>query len=162
MDARSITGRIVLQQCIGAKLQVKPLCENSPAEYVEIGRGVVAYVCFMKGANSDTVGKMISMITSIKLSRNGNGLLVSVLDLPGSIMVVPQGCLGGKLKGKRMQYHGNIDKLEGLKLYESLTLGCCNALPADEGVTCKYGTYGNLQVLKVDTDGPYMHTIDIT
>ncbi|CAK8672019.1 unnamed protein product [Clavelina lepadiformis] len=135
MDARSITGRIVLQQCIGAKLQVKPLCENSPAEYVEIGRGVVAYVCFMKGANSDTVG---------------------------SIMVVPQGCLGGKLKGKRMQYHGNIDKLEGLKLYESLTLGCCNALPADEGVTCKYGTYGNLQVLKVDTDGPYMHTIDIT
>ncbi|XP_028832248.1 D-aminoacyl-tRNA deacylase 2 [Denticeps clupeoides] len=160
-----VQARAVVQQCLHARLQVKPPDEESEAEWVEINRGMVIYLCFFKGANEDIIPKMVSALMNIKLCENESGKYVSVLDLPGSVLVIPQATLGGKAKGKGMQYHGNVGKAEGRQLYSQFVSQCdkelaSTAKSSEAGVVVRHGTYGNRQVLKLDTNGPYTHLME--
>ncbi|KAM3870854.1 D-aminoacyl-tRNA deacylase 2 [Diretmus argenteus] len=154
--------RTVLQQCLHARLQVKPPDEQSEAEWVEIDRGMVIYVCFFKGATDDILPKMVSALLAQRLCESDSGRFVSVSELPGSLLIVPQATLGGKAKGKAMQYHGNVGKEDGLRLYGGFVSLCKKELQAAGGKsgTVKHGTYGNRQVLKLDTNGPYTHLME--
>lgn len=87
--------------------------------------------------------------------------MVSVLDLPGNLLIVPQATLGGKAKGRAMQYHNNISKEDGLRLYSDFVSLCeKELLAAAPAMILKHGTYGNRQVLKLDTNGPYTHLME--
>lgn len=153
--------RAVLQQCLSARLQVKPADEHSEAEFVQIDRGMVIYICFFKGATDDILPKMVSTLLNLRLSESDSGKMVSVLELPGSLLIVPQATLGGKAKGRAMQYHNNIGKEDGLRLYGAFVSLCEKELTAASAeVTVKHGTYGNRQVLKLDTNGPYTHLME--
>lgn len=156
--------RVVLQQCLHARLQVKPPDEESEAEWVEVNRGMVIYICFFKGATEDLIPKMVNTLLNVKLCETESGKFTSVLQLPGSVLIVPQATLGGKPKGRGMQYHGNIGKDEGLKLYETFVSLCQSELSScknsDILTEVKHGTYGNRQVLKLDTNGPYTHLME--
>nr|XP_010304898.1 PREDICTED: probable D-tyrosyl-tRNA(Tyr) deacylase 2 [Balearica regulorum gibbericeps] len=130
-----------------------------------IQRGLVIYICFFKGADEDLIPKIVNMLLNVKLSENGSGEYVSVLDLPGDVLIIPQATLGGKLKGRKMQYHANIEKEKGLELYSQFVTLCEKELAAntkcmEAGALVKHGTYGNRQVLKLDTNGPYTHLIE--
>ncbi|XP_044023671.1 D-aminoacyl-tRNA deacylase 2-like [Siniperca chuatsi] len=156
--------RAVLQQCVQARLQVKPAEEHAEARFVQIDRGMVIYICFFKGATDDILPKMVSTLLNLRLCESDSGKMVSVLELPGSLLIVPQATLGGKAKGRAMQYHNNIAKEDGLRLYGAFVSLCkkevaAAAASAGSGaeVTVKHGTYGNRQVLKLDTNGPYTH-----
>ncbi|NXS63876.1 DTD2 deacylase, partial [Brachypteracias leptosomus] len=162
--ARPALARAVLQQCLSARLQVKPPERGAEAEWVEIHRGLVIYICFFKGADEDLIPKIVNMLLNVKLSDE-SGKYVSVLDLPGDVLIIPQATLGGKLKGRKMQYHANIEKEKGLELYSQFVTLCekelaANAKCMEAGVLVKHGTYGNRQVLKLDTNGPYTHLIE--
>ncbi|XP_026195781.1 D-aminoacyl-tRNA deacylase 2 [Anabas testudineus] len=156
--------RTVLQQCLQARLQVKPHDEQSEAQFVQIDRGMVIYVCFFKGATDDLLPKMVSTLLNLRLCESDSGKLVSVLELPGSLLIIPQATLGGKAKGRGMQYHNNISKEDGLRLYSTFVSLCEKELMAAAGsraaVTVQHGTYGNRQVLKLDTNGPYTHLME--
>ncbi|XP_062974962.1 D-aminoacyl-tRNA deacylase 2 [Elgaria multicarinata webbii] len=157
--------RAVLQQCLHARLQVKPAEPGSEAEWVEIQRGLIIYVCFFKGASEEIIPQMVNTLMHVKLSETEGGKYVSVLDLPGNILIIPQATLGGKLKGRRMQYHSNIEKEMGLDLYSQFVIQCeqelaANTKCAEVGTVLRHGTYGNRQVLKVDTNGPFTHMIE--
>jgi len=157
--------KLIVQQCIYAKLQTNFDQTNENERnieekkvYVEINRGVVAYVCFLKSASIKTVEKLCNLIYSIKLSKpQDNGKLVSLFDLKGDLLLVPQATLGGKLRGKSMQYHNNISKQEGHTLFELLVNLC-----REKKNKVEHGTYGNLQVLNIETNGPYTHSIEVT
>lgn len=153
--------RAVLQQCLHAKLQVKPAEQDSEAQFVEIDRGMVIYICFFKGATDDILSKTVSTLLNLRLSESDSGKMVSVLDLPGNLLIVPQATLGGKAKGRAMQYHNNISKEDGLRLYTDFVSLCEKELmEAAPGMIVKHGTYGNRQVLKLDTNGPYTHLME--
>ncbi len=105
-------------------------------------------------------------VFNCKLCENGDGKLVSILDLPGDILIIPQATLGGRLKGKSMQYHTNVNKETGEDLYQhfvNLIEEAFRENPAsvEKGATVKFGTYGNRQVLSVETNGPYSHIVEI-
>ncbi|XP_035529970.1 D-aminoacyl-tRNA deacylase 2 [Morone saxatilis] len=151
--------RTVLQQCLRATLQVKPAEEQSEAQFVQIDRGMVIYICFFKGATDDILPKMVSTLLNLRLCESDSGKMVSVAELPGSLLIVPQATLGGKCKGRAMQYHNNISKEDGLRLYGAFVSLCERELTA-AAVTVKHGTYGNRQVLKLDTNGPYTHLME--
>ncbi|XP_064316299.1 D-aminoacyl-tRNA deacylase 2 isoform X2 [Phalacrocorax carbo] len=68
--ARPALARALLQQCVSARLQVKPPEGGSEAEWVEIQRGLVIYICFFKGADEDLVPKIVNMLLNVKLSEN--------------------------------------------------------------------------------------------
>ncbi|KAG7214258.1 hypothetical protein INR49_009448, partial [Caranx melampygus] len=126
-----------------------------------IDRGMVIYICFFKGATDDILPKMVSSLLNLRLCESDSGKMVSVLELPGSLLIVPQATLGGKNKGRAMQYHNNISKEDGLRLYSAFVALCEKELSGVEGdVTVKHGTYGNRQVLKLDTNGPYTHLME--
>ncbi|XP_054758882.2 D-aminoacyl-tRNA deacylase 2-like isoform X3 [Lytechinus pictus] len=162
----NLKAKIVIQQCLSATLQVKPQSDGVEAEYVEIDRGVVLYVCFLKGADEETVEKMAKFALNIRLSEALTGSkLVSILDLPGDILVVPQATLGGKAKGKMMQYHSNISKDTGRELYQKFVDLCeadiaRNARTSEANCKVRGGTYGNRQVLSLQTNGPFTHTME--
>ncbi|XP_041809604.1 D-aminoacyl-tRNA deacylase 2 [Chelmon rostratus] len=165
---RAPAARAVLQQCLQARLQVKPAEELSEAQFVQIDRGMVIYICFFKGATDDILPKMASTLLNLRLCESDSGKLVSVLELPGSLLIVPQATLGGKSKGRAMQYHNNISKEDGLRLYTTFVSLCEKELTAAAAasaggaaqVTVKHGTYGNRQVLKLETNGPYTHLME--
>ncbi|NWX81625.1 DTD2 deacylase, partial [Nothoprocta ornata] len=130
-----------------------------------IQRGLVIYICFFKGADEDLIPKIVNMLLNVQLSENESGKYVSVLDLPGNVLIIPQATLGGKPKGKRMQYHTNIEKEKGFELYSQFVSLCekevaANAKCVEAGVLVKHGTYGNRQVLNLDTNGPFTHLIE--
>nr|XP_056706824.1 D-aminoacyl-tRNA deacylase 2 [Euleptes europaea] len=163
--SRAPVARALLQQCLHARLQVKPPASGSEAEWVEIQRGLIIYVCFFRGANEEIIPKMVNTLLNVKLSETEDGKYVSIVDLPGSILIIPQATLGGKLKGRHMQYHSNIEKEIGMELYSQFVSLCekelaANARGAEAGVVLRHGTYGNRQVLKVDTNGPFTHMIE--
>ncbi|XP_051942490.1 D-aminoacyl-tRNA deacylase 2 [Hippocampus zosterae] len=146
--------RAVLQQCLQARLQVKPQDEHQQAQWVQIERGMVLYVCFLKGATEDILPKMVSALLNVRVCEAASGKMVSLAELPGSLLVVPQATLGGKAKGKAMQYHHNVAKEDGMRLYERFV-----DLSA-AGVAVEHGTYGNRQVLHIQTNGPYTHLME--
>ncbi|XP_070776133.1 D-aminoacyl-tRNA deacylase 2 [Enoplosus armatus] len=153
--------RAVLQQCLQARLQVKPAEDHAEAQFVQIDRGTVIYICFFKGATDDILPKMASTLLNLRLCESDSGKMVSVLELPGSLLIVPQATLGGKAKGRAMQYHNNVGKEDGLRLYSAFVSLCEKELTAVSAeVTVKHGTYGNRQVLKLDTNGPYTHVME--
>ncbi|XP_028294227.1 D-aminoacyl-tRNA deacylase 2-like isoform X2 [Gouania willdenowi] len=139
--------RTVLQQCVRAKLQIE--------------RGMVIYICFFKGATEEILPKMVSALLNIRLCESDSGKLVSVLELPGNLLIVPQATLGGKVKGRAMQYHANIGKEDGLRLYNGFTDLCEKEMKsAVATLEVQHGTYGNRQVLQLDTNGPYTHLME--
>lgn len=160
--------RVIIQQCLSARLQVQPPTETEDAKWVEISRGIVIYLCFLKGSNLDILPKVVKSILNVRLSettkRPSN---VSVLELRGDVLIVPQATLGGKMKGRSVQYHSNISKDEGRIFYEKFITLCQEAVQANSETspdsspkTLKYGTYGNRQVLSVETNGPFTHVFD--
>ncbi|XP_022062656.1 D-aminoacyl-tRNA deacylase 2 [Acanthochromis polyacanthus] len=162
-DGGAPAARAVLQQCLRAQLQVQPAGDQSEAQFVQMGRGMVIYICFFKGASEEVLQKMVSTLLNVRLCESSSGKLVSVLELPGSVLIVPQATLGGKAKGRSMQYHNNIGKEDGLRLYAAFVSLCekeVAAASAGSSVEVKHGTYGNRQVLQLDTNGPYTHLMD--
>lgn len=105
----------------------------------------------------------VSTLLNLRLCEAESGKMVSVLELPGSLLIVPQATLGGKAKGRVMQYHNNINKEDGLRLYGAFVSLCEKEVApaaAEAGVRVKHGTYGNRQVLSLDTNGPYTHLME--
>ncbi|KAM9569810.1 D-aminoacyl-tRNA deacylase 2-like [Salvelinus alpinus] len=108
---------------------------------------------------------MANTLLNLKLCEADFGNYVSVLDLPGSVLIVPQATLGGKAKGKGMQYYNNIGKEEGLQLYSNFVSFfekelALTSKSSETATIIKHGTYGNRQVLKLDTNGPYTHLME--
>jgi len=107
----------------------------------------------------------VKSVLEARLSDQEGGKLVSILDLPGDVLIIPQATLGGSLKGKVMQYHGNVQKDDGLRLYTAFVEKCTQLVDnanAKTGKDCvvKYGTYGNRQVFSTETNGPYSHFLE--
>jgi D-tyrosyl-tRNA(Tyr) deacylase len=107
-------------------------------------------------------------VLNLRLSEaDDSGKLVSILELPGDILIIPQATLGGRAKGRSVQYHGNINKQLGEQLYAQFADRCREAVEQSsrqsrsEQCVVRCGTYGNRQVLSMETNGPYSHIIEI-
>uniref|UniRef100_H3BVX8 D-aminoacyl-tRNA deacylase n=1 Tax=Tetraodon nigroviridis TaxID=99883 RepID=H3BVX8_TETNG len=156
---RALAARTVLQQCLRARLQVRPAGERSEAEFVQMDRGTVLYICFFKGATDDILPKMASTLLNLRLCEADSGKLSSLLELPGSLLIVPQATLGGEAKGRAVQYHTDISKEDGLRLHSAF-VSLREQEAAKAGPTVRHGSYGNRQVLSLDTNGPFTHLME--
>lgn len=151
--------RLLIQQCLSASLKHE---SHFNKEEVKIGRGCVVYVCFKEDANQDTVLKIVEAVMGLRLSPNDQGQILTIADLPGDILIVPQATLGGKLKGKSLQYHGNMGKEPGLTLYTELQRALHNRFDAEvPDRKLLAGCYGATQMLAMVTNGPSSHVVDL-
>lgn len=109
--------------------------------------------------------ELVKAVMSVRLSEVDDEQRVSILDQPGSILIVPQATLGGRMKGKAIQYHRNIDKDRGLDMYNMLVELCkkyaaTNPKWVQSGCRVEFGTYGIRQVYSTQTNGPFLHIIE--
>lgn len=146
--------RVVVQQCISASLRHPG---DKEEEASQIGKGIVVYVCFLQGASESIIPKMVQTVLNVKLSESADGGdLVSVKDVQGSILIVPQASLGGKVKGRKIQYHRNCEKTLASQLFTDFVLLC----KSNSQLHVRHGIYGDRQILKMDTNGPFTHLLE--
>ena len=143
-----------------------------PALLPQIGPGLVVFVCFLSGCDAASARRAAAAALSARLSeRSGGGgaaegRRVSATAAPGDVLVVPQATLGGQLKGRQFQYHGNVSKTDGARLYAAFVAALAETAAAADGWTeagCRVrcGRYGARQVLSSTTNGPFSHVIEM-
>jgi D-tyrosyl-tRNA(Tyr) deacylase len=78
------------------------------------------------------------------------------------LLIIPQATLGGKLKGKSIQYHGLVTKSHGEDLFAAFVEKVKGAIQGNVGAKGKVesGVYGARQILKMETNGPFTHVFD--
>ena len=142
-----------MQQVIGARLVLPD------GKEIKIGKGLVVFVCFLKGVTEELVKKAAKVALSVKLSEAEEGeKRVDVVTNKGEVLVVPQSTLGRKLKGSSLQYPNYVKPAEGKGMYK---LFCKMLMEEEELTVVKVGMFGARQVLSMETNGPYSHVIDI-
>jgi D-tyrosyl-tRNA(Tyr) deacylase len=147
--------RVVVQRVEEASILV-----DNVSSWENVGKGLVAYISFLKDANREAVGRAAKALLTAKLHIDAEGRPASIMESHGHILVVPQASLSGKLKGNRPQYHGQIEKEAGQELYQYLIDTLRQETAADEAIVIKHGTYGNRQGLKFASEGPFTHVLD--
>lgn len=92
--------------------------------------------------------------------------IVSVLDLPGSVLLVPQDSLVGQpLPNRRMAYRGGCEMWLGAQLFSRLVSACRELLAgspksAQAGTTVEYGVYGQKQEIVLNSPEPLSLLLD--
>lgn len=192
---------MVLQAIDQASLLV-----DNESQYVTAGRGVLIYVSFVKNAEgaaeitTEVMDRAVETVLQTKIfthfcpERMVTGPQALVDHPHVDIMIVPQASLGGKPKGRAMQFHQLLPKdkseeaydefchrirlargvdeetvdVNGARLPETLkkrpnvtgeTEDGRPWLKYDGRVVC--GTFGNRQGLRMDSDGPFSHYLEI-
>ena len=155
-DIQIMSVRLLVQQVIGARLVLPD------GKEIKIGKGLVVFVCFLKGVTEELVKKAAKVALGLKLSEAEEGeKRVDVVTNKGEVLVVPQATLGGKLKGSSLQYHNNVKPAEGEEMYKLFCKMLMEAREDEELSMVKVGMFGARQVLSMETNGPYSHIIDI-
>ncbi|XP_063039816.1 uncharacterized protein LOC134435019 isoform X4 [Engraulis encrasicolus] len=165
--SQPLSARSVLQRCSLAKIRIKPNDESElPKGFKRIGTGLVIYLSFFKGAKVAIISKMVRALLGAKLFRVKGGGLTSVLDLPGSVLIVPQQSLTGTLnEDDRFDYIRRIDQSKGERLYNDFVCQCERALAYSERwmearCVVRYGIYGQEHTVVVHADEPHTHTVE--
>jgi D-tyrosyl-tRNA(Tyr) deacylase len=126
---------------------------DNKSEYVEMGNGVVVFVCFLKGAETDDLHEVVSSLLNAtmhsvppagNLEKTAFESSSSATFVRRHVMVIPQATLAGVLKRKQQQYHAQTDKETSARLYAQMCdefKAQLSALDADATVVC--GTFGN-------------------
>ncbi|KAM4541851.1 uncharacterized protein PAE49_018711 isoform 2-T2 [Odontesthes bonariensis] len=158
--SKRLQARTIIQQCSQAKVKVRPALNGAEAQWVEIQMGMVVYVCFFNGATEEVTYEMANSLMSIKLFRKDSGHSVSLLDLPGSVLFVPQdSLLGEPLPNRRIQYTGGCEQWWGAQLFSNL-VSACRELTAGSakctkaGVKVEQGVYGQKQEIVLNSLEP--------
>ncbi|XP_066529855.1 uncharacterized protein [Hoplias malabaricus] len=161
----SLRARTVVQQCTHALLQVKSQVEDADSEWVEIHEGMVIYVCFYKGAMETIIPKMVDTLLNAKFFPSSTGSYLSILELPGSVLIVPQDTMSGVVKGNIVQHHEAVEPWKGLRLYKQFVSLCEKEMSAstkcsEAGAVVRHGVYGNMQAIYLNSNGPLTHVIE--
>lgn len=102
------------------------VAQDNEDEWIEAGRGLVVYLSFKDGATDAAVAKLVKTLLTVRLIPSGDsGRPASAVECATQaegawapdLLVVPQACLSGKAKGKQVQYHGQLAKDEGARMY---------------------------------------------
>uniref|UniRef100_A0A3P9N0Y9 THAP domain-containing protein 1 n=1 Tax=Poecilia reticulata TaxID=8081 RepID=A0A3P9N0Y9_POERE len=151
---KRLQARTIIQQCSQARVKVRPAVDGADADWVQIEQGLVVYVCFFQGATEEVTLEMANKFMSTKVFRKDRHT-VSVLDLPGSVLLVPQDSLVGEpLVNRRIQYKDRCEPWLGAQLFSSL-VGACRQLMSEsakctkEGMKVEHGVYGQKQEISI-------------
>ncbi|XP_054470125.1 uncharacterized protein LOC129103607 [Anoplopoma fimbria] len=157
---RRLQARTVIQQCSKAKVRIKPELDGADAQWAEVQEGLAVYVCFLHGATEDVAYEMASSLMTTKLFRKDSGHSVSVLDLPGSVLFIPQdSLLGEPVPRRRVQYRGGCELWRGAQLFSILVSACRELMSGSvkctkAGATVEHGVYGQKQEIVLNSAEP--------
>ncbi|XP_062378303.1 uncharacterized protein LOC134067195 isoform X1 [Sardina pilchardus] len=159
-----LRARTVLQLCSQAIIQTQKETKDDNASYTRIDTGLVIYLTFFD-ATEEIIPKMVRSLLQAKLFPVRGREPSSVLDLPGSVLIVPQDSLTGTLKDNKFQYLQRIDASHGQRLYNSFVSLCERALASssrcvEAKCVVKHGVYGQKQSIFLNSEEPLTHIVE--
>eukprot|EP00064_Thunnus_orientalis_P025525 superscaffoldBa00013116_g25910 len=95
-----------------------------------------------------------------KFFRKDSGHTVSILDLPGSVLLIPQdSLLGEPVSKRRMQFKGGCELWWGAQLFSNLVSACREFMSGSAkctkaGVKVEQGVYGQKQEIALNSLEP--------
>ncbi|KAL2098994.1 hypothetical protein ACEWY4_005474 [Coilia grayii] len=163
--SQSLKAKAVLQLCSDCIIQIKEATKTAGASYTRIGTGLVIYLSFFKEATEEIIPNMVKFLLGAKLFRVKGGELSSVIDLPGSVLIVPQDSLAGTLEDGQFQYSQQIDASDGERLYKNFVSQCERALASSKrsmeaNCVVRFGVYGQKQTFYLHSEDPLTHVVE--
>ncbi|XP_040925299.1 uncharacterized protein LOC114849111 isoform X2 [Betta splendens] len=143
--------RAVIQQCSQAKVKIRPALNEADAQWAEIQTGMVVYVCFFDGATEDVAYEMANCLMTTRIFRKSTRQAVSILELPGSVLFIPQDSLVWEpAPKKKVQYKGMCEPWWGAQLFSTLVSTCIDLMSDSAkcktaGAKVEQGVYGQKQ-----------------
>ncbi len=124
-----------------------------------IGQGLVVLLGVAKGDNLSDVNYLVDKISNLRIFPDEDGKLnLSVKDIDGEILVVPQFTLFGDCrKGRRPSFSEAASSNEAVVLYEAVIEGL-----KKEGVSVGTGKFQAMMQVEIVNDGPVTILLDST
>ncbi len=137
--------RILLQRVTRASVTVSREIAG------EIGPGVLAFVCAMRGDTDSDVDRLASKISKLRIFRDEVGKMNrSIRETGGGVLVVSQFTLAADTsRGNRPGFTDAASPAEAERLYERFA----DAL-SSEGVSTERGRFGAEMEVALINDGP--------
>lgn len=135
---------ILVQRVNWAKVK----CFSGKVE--EMGKGILVYVGFENGDTREILEKGARKILNLRVFEDGNGKLnLSVLDINGEVMLIPNFTLAGNVqKGTRPSFDNALNPEDASKLFDTLS-----ELLRRE-VKLKTGVFRDHMDIQSENDGP--------
>lgn len=122
----------------------------------EIGRGLVVFVCAMRGDGEAQAERLARKVVNLRVFRDEGGLMNrSLLDVRGAALVVSQFTLAAETKGNRPGFSTAADPQTGEPLYELFS-----ALVRAQGAPVANGVFGADMKVALVNDGPVTVWLD--
>ncbi|ORY86418.1 putative D-tyrosyl-tRNA deacylase [Protomyces lactucae-debilis] len=121
-----------------------------------VGRIGHGYCVLLGIAADDTEGDarwIINKLLKVRLFRHWND---NIEQASGSILLISQFTLYGKLKGNKLDFHLAMKSEPAEVLYESVLSGLRASLPE----RVQAGVFGGMMVVSIENDGPVTIEID--
>ena len=143
--------KALLQRVSSAKVEV------DGAAVGEIGKGLLVFLCAMKGDTEKDLDYIIKKVLQLRIFEDGAGKMnLSVMDVGGSALVVSQFTLAASTrKGNRPSF----DSAEAPATAKAWCELFIRRLK-DAGVTVRAGVFGAMMDVSLVNDGPVTIAID--
>lgn len=122
-----------------------------------IGRGLLVYLAVGKDDDSRDVVRMVEKVPHLRVYAGPTGKIThSVMDVGGSVLLVPQFTLYGDVRGgRRPSFTGAAEPAHAQQLYLAVGAGLRAA-----GVGVEGGRFRATMVVSADVDGPVTILVD--
>ena len=145
--------RILIQRVASAKVMKIPYSKNkkvnSELERCSIGKGLLLFVGIGKGDTEETAEYLAKKIYLLRIFENKGKFDLSLADIKGEALVIPQFTLYANLdKGRRPEFTDaeSYERSNELFLY---FYDCLSKLS-----TCRKGFFGEKMKVELINDGP--------
>ena len=115
----------------------------------EIDKGLMVLVGFGEGDSERECDYLAKKLSKLRIFPDENGRMnLSVMDIGGKLLLVPQFTLYGRVKKNRPSFHRALAPDEAEKLFDYFTDKCHESIEVETGV---FGAYMKVNLLN---DGP--------
>ncbi|MBO6145250.1 MAG: D-tyrosyl-tRNA(Tyr) deacylase [Bacilli bacterium] len=141
--------KVVVQRVINSSV----LIDNN--EERKIGKGLMVLVGFTYNDNIEDINYIIKKIVNLRIFEENDKMTLSVKDINGSILAIPQFTLyANPYKGNRPSFENALEPKEANKLFDIFKE------ELSKNIDAKYGNFGSDMKVSLINDGPVTIIID--
>lgn len=139
--------KVLIQRVLSASVRL--VKEEKVKEEASIGKGLLLFVGIGKNDSQETADFLVQKIFNLRIFENKGKFDLSLADIKGEILAVPQFTLYGNTdKGRRPEFTEAERPKKAKKLFDYF----CKRV--DDLVTCKKGFFGEKMEVELVNDGP--------
>ena len=139
--------RVLIQRVLSASVRL--IKEGKVKQEASISKGLLLFVGIGKNDNRDTADFLAKKISGLRIFENKGKFDLSIADIKGEVLAVPQFTLYGNTeKGRRPEFTGAESPEQAEALFDFF----CDRV--EENFTCRRGFFGEKMEVELVNDGP--------